>query len=156
MNVLKKEERKKVNEQFWTLLRNHMKSHRSSNGKRINWLNYPSDISHIFVRMETDSNSVRLCYDVQFKDPSIRSIVWEQLNELKNVLENRMNHPTIWSEAINTKDGRTIDRISWELNGVNYLLPEHESKIICFFQDRLLEFDSFYQEFKDVLILLVK
>ena len=67
-----------------------------------------------------------------------------------------MKHPTRWQQHMRLIDGRIIDRISWELDGVNYLLSQDQSDILTFLQDRLLEFDRFYQEFKDVLILLVK
>ena len=154
--MLKKEERKQINEQFWAAFRAQMKPYRSSNGRRINWIKYPSDIPHIYVRMEVDAMSARLCYDVQFKDPEIRSIVWEQLLELRVVLEQHMQHPTLWQQNMLLSDGRTIDRISWDMPQVNYFLKDNQPIILTFLQNRLLEFDRFYQEFKDVIILLVK
>jgi hypothetical protein len=154
--MLNKYERKQINEHFWTAFQKQMKPFKSSNGRRINWINYPSDIPHIFVRMEADKVGARLCYDIQFKDLGVRSIVWEQLLELKVVLEAHMQHPTNWQQNKVLSDGRIIDRISWELEHVNYLLSEDHPRILTFLQDRLLEFDRFYQEFKDVLILLVK
>jgi hypothetical protein len=106
--------------------------------------------------MEADTEGARLCYDVQFKDLDVRSIVWEQLQELKAVLEDSMQHPTLWEQNKVLSDGRTIDRISWELKPVNYLVSADQARMLIFLQNRLLEFDRFYQEFKDVLILLVK
>lgn len=151
-----KDQRKQLNEHFWTAFQKQMKPFKSSNGRRINWINYPSDIPHIFVRMEADTEGARLCYDVQFKDLDVRSIVWEQLQELKAVLEDSMQHPTLWEQNKVLSDGRTIDRISWELKPVNYLVSDDQARMLIFLQNRLLEFDRFYQEFKDVLILLVK
>jgi hypothetical protein len=154
--MLNKQERKQHNEYFWAAFQKYMKPFKSSNGRRINWINYPSDIPHIFVRMEVDTEGARLCFDVQFKDSDVRSIVWEQLLELKVVLEEEMQHPTNWEQNKVLSDGRTINRISWELKPVNYLLLDDHALILNFLQKRLLEFDRFYQEFKDVLILLIK
>jgi hypothetical protein len=153
--MLSKEAQKEWNIRFWNGFKNEMKVFNSSNGRRINWLTYPTDIKHMYLRMVCEKDSVALHFDSQFSDQGIRDIVWEQLEELKSLINAQMNYPSIWSRGLNTKEGLVIDRISWNLNNVNYLKEEEWPIIYDFLKNRIVEFDKFHQEFKDILINLV-
>jgi hypothetical protein len=107
----------------------------------------------IFIRLEADHKSAKLCFDIQGKDEEIRKLIYEQMTELKFVLESEMNYPTNWNEEFYIK-GQTISRISWELEDVNFYKESDKMKIYKFLEQRLIEFDRFYAEYKDVLIAL--
>jgi hypothetical protein len=153
--MLSKEERTELNRTFWAGFKKLMNSYKSSNGRSINWLNYPSDVKGIFIRMEVDNKAARLCFDIQFKDEGIRGIVWEQMGELKKILESTMQHESIWLQNAIAKEGFVFSRICWELNNVSIYNPDNIDAIYSFLQSRIIEFDKFYQEFKDILISLV-
>lgn len=153
--MFSKEQAKEWNQNFWGTFHKRMRRHKSSNGRSISWLNYPSDVKGIFVRMVVDKKHASLNYDLQFKDDSVREIVWEQLTELKVVLENTVEYPTNWIELAFTKDGLPYSRISWVLEDVNYYKEEDHEKIYAFLEERLVKFDRFYQEFKEILVNLV-
>jgi hypothetical protein len=154
--MLSKEERKARNTAFWSDFKKVMRSYSSSNGKRMNWIAYPSDVKYIYIRMETDNHSTRLCFDIQAKDPGVRSILFEQMTELKKVLESTMNLETQWIEEFQTKEGISISRIMWEDRTLNFYQDEDWPKIMEFLKMRLIEFDEFYQEFKDILVALAE
>lgn len=154
--MLTKEERKERNTAFWTDFKKYMRSFKSSNGRRMNWIGYPSDVKNIYIRMEIDSQSACLCFDIQSKDHGIRAILYEQMTELKKVLEATMNWETQWVEDYQTKEGLTISRILWESEPLNFYKDEDWPKIMEFLKDRLIEFDEFYQEFKDILVALAE
>ena len=130
-----------------------MKKKRGVGNRKINWVNYPSEIKLIFIRLEADHKSAKLCFDIQGKDEEIRKLIYEQMTELKFVLESEMNYPTNWNEEFYIK-GQTISRISWELENVNFYKESDTMKIYKFLEQRLIEFDRFYSEYKDVLIAL--
>ena len=153
--MLSKEERSELNKSFWAGFKKTMNPFKSSNGRSINWLNYPSDVKGIFIRMEVDNDAARLCFDMQFKDQGIRSIVWEQMGELKKVMESTIQSETIWIENMHSKEGFVFSRICWEMNGVSLYSKNDHEKIYSFLQCRITEFDNFYQEFKDIIINLV-
>jgi hypothetical protein len=67
-----------------------------------------------------------------------------------------MKHPTKWDDSFLTEEGIKIGRISWQLENVNFYNDDDWPIIHQFFKDRLIEFDAFYQEFKDILISLVE
>lgn len=152
--MLSKEELKIKNTLFWNGFKKFMQKYKSSNGKRMNWVSYPSDVKNIYIRLYTDSKVARLSFEIQPKDRSVREIIWEQMTELKKVMESSMNYETIWDEKTYSNDGKLYSRIYWELQEVNYFNEEDHEKIYVFLRDRLLEFDEFYQEFKEILISL--
>jgi len=153
--MLSKEEQREKNKAFWGAFNDYMKKTRSSNGRRVNWVSYPTDVSCIFLRLYADSKRAAIYLDIQPKDVGVREIIWEQLLELKVVLENSMSIETQWIDNLQLPDGRSISRLSWSLEQVNYFSSADQQKIFDFFQAHLIEFDLFYQEFKDILINLV-
>lgn len=153
--MLNREELKAKNTEFWSDFRKHMNKVRSSNGRRMNWLNYPSDVKNIYIRLQADAKGTRLCMDIQPKDEGVREIVWEQMTELKKVMESSMKYETTWIEKLTSDDGRTFSRIMWETKDFNYFNEEDQIEIFEFLKNRLLEFDEFYQEFKEILISLM-
>jgi hypothetical protein len=153
--MLPKEERKAWNEAFWTGFKAHMRKTLSSSGRRVNWSNYPTQVRHTYLRMVCEGTHIALCFDIQFKDPEIRAIVWEQLTELKVVLEQAMPSPTHWNSSHVTKEGQQIGRISWQLDGCNYYQQTDWEQIYEFFKKHFVAFDVFYQEFNEILITLV-
>ena len=153
--MLPKEERKQINQLFWDGFKKEMRRYNTKNKRAINWLKYPTYIKHIYLRLHTDNTGAFLNFDVQFKDQGIRDIVWEQLVELKQVMEKETGSHGVWTRNITAPEGFMFDRIQWVNHEVNFYNQEDWTKIYAFFKDRLLAFDRFYQEFKDVLILLV-
>ena len=153
--MLSKEARKAWNEAFWLGFKNHMRAQLSANGKRVNWINYPTQVKNTYLRMVCEGKNIALCYDIQFKDEGIQAIFWEQLTELKVVLEDNMSIPTHWEASFLNKEGQQIGRIYWQLEGANYYAQNDWPLIYAFFKKHLKEFDVFYQEFNEILITLV-
>jgi hypothetical protein len=133
-----------------------MQDNKSSNEKKINWLSYPTQIKHIYLRLNTNKKIVSLTFDIQFKDQTIRSVFWEQMNELKTVLINIMGEEGNWYENFELDNKLIISRIEWKLEGVNFLNEEDKNQIFSFFKAKLVNFDNFYQEFKEILLFLAK
>lgn len=154
--MLSKEERKERNTAFWSEFKKVMRPFKSSNGRRMNWIGYPSDVKNIYIRMEVDNLSARLCFDIQAKEEGVRAILYEQMTELKKVLESSMKTETHWIKDFQTKEGITISRVFWESEPLNFYKDEDWPKIMAFLKDRLIEFDEFYQEFKDILVALAE
>ncbi len=153
--MLSKEAQKEFNQDFWNTFRKRMRIHKSCNGRGINWLNYPSDVKSIFIRLEVDKKIVAVNFDVQFKDFEIIDIVWEQLHEMKKVMESTMEVEAVWNPDCYLPNGQRFYRIQWSTDKLNYYNTESHEEIYAFLEARLLKFDEFYQEFKEIVINLV-
>lgn len=154
--MLSKEERKERNTEFWTTFRTEMRRIPSCDGRSIDWIKYPLNVKDLYLRLEADGNGARVCFDIQPKDDGIRSIIWEQMTELKAVMESEMGAATAWVEFHDTIGGKNISRIYWENPEVNFYRDEDFPEIRSFLKDRLVGFDRFYQEFKEILLTLVE
>ncbi len=151
--MLSKEEKKANNQSFWDGFNKEMRQ--IKNRRNVNWLKYPTQIKHVYLRLDCSKLGAALNFDIQFKDPDIREIFWEQLLELRKVMEKETGTSGTWTRNIQAQEGFVFDRIQWIDPDLDYHDLESWSKIYAFLKERLLAFDAFYQEFKDVLILLV-
>lgn len=152
--MFSKEESKQLNYNFWNGFHEYMSKIRSTNGRKINWLNYPSDVKTIFIRLEVDSKGARLCFDIQHKDDSIRAILWEQMTELKMVMEETTIEKPLWIENYFYLNEKYISRIVWENSTLNFYNSDDKEKIYSYLKERLIRFDRFYQEYKEIVIAL--
>ncbi len=149
-----KEELKQLKTDFWNQFKVKMQKTRSSNGRRMNWLAYPSEVKNIYIRVDADGKGARLTFDIQGKDEGVRQILWEQLYELKVVMESEMGTEGTWIENASSPAVPQFNRILWERTDLNFFKIEDHAEIQNFLADRLIHFDAFYQEFKDILINL--
>ena len=152
--MLSKEALKEKNSHFWNEFRKKMNNETSVTGRQINWINYPTGVKDIYIRMEVDSKGAALCFDVQPKDDGIRQILWEQMSELKAIMGTEMGIEADWNEESHYWNDRLISRIKWEDKTLNYFNEEDIPKIIDFLKDKLTRFDKFYQEYKDIIVNL--
>jgi len=153
--MLSKEAQKQKNNEFWDGFKQYMHGVPSSNGKKMNWIKYPTDLKSFYLRLIVSSRGCSVNFDIQLKDKSIREIVWEQMGELKKVLNADMPFDVDWHERYFLEDGTEIARISWSNDTLNYFHDDDLPKIYSFLKERLLGFDKFYQEYKDLLIALM-
>lgn len=149
-----KDELKQLKTDFWNSFKTSMQKTRSASGRRINWISYPSEVKDIYIRLDTDQKGARLCFDIQGKDEGVRAIIWEQLMELKVVMEQEMGPDGVWLEQLSSPYVPEFNRIMWERTDLNFYKQEDHEEIQRFLKDRLIHFDAFYQEFKDILINL--
>ena len=154
--MFSKEEKSALNQSFWTEFKNSMKKSSTQLQRRVNWLQYPTHLKHTYLRLVFDQEEAAVCYDIQFKDEEIRALFWDQLIELKTLLNQSMGHPTIWIQNFETNDGSAISRIKWQDCSLCIHQKKDWKKAHLFFKERLLEFDVFYQEYKEILINLIK
>lgn len=152
--MLSKEARKERNTGFWESFRKEMRKEHSVNGRGIDWINYPTQVKDVYIRMETSSDEAVFCLDIQPKDEGIRALVYEQMTELRRVLESIIGEAN-WDEFNRTFAGRNVSRISWSQKNLNFYDDNDLPAIKSFFREKLLAFDEFYQEYKDILIALV-
>ncbi|MCO5260988.1 MAG: DUF4268 domain-containing protein [Crocinitomicaceae bacterium] len=153
--MLSKEELREKNIAFWGGFKAQFKKVNSCCNKRINWLSYPTGSKELFVRLQADSRSCSLNFDIQCKDDGVREVVWEQMNELKVVLSEIMEDEGDWIENYTMPEGFTISRIRWEQPELNYYNKEDVAKMYDFLKNKLIAFDEFYQEYNDILLNLL-
>jgi hypothetical protein len=71
-------------------------------------------------------------------------------------METEIGKATGWNESDHQFNGRTVSRIVWETPTLNFYNKKDHAAIETFLESKLIHFDVFYQEFKDILINLVE
>ena len=136
-----KEEIKEIRTTFWNDFKKHMQQHRSSNGRRMNWLNYPSEVPNVYVRLHADKDGIAFSFDIQGKDEGVRAILWEQMTELKVVFESEMGVEGEWLASTYAEAVGEFSSIRWSKPGLKFYNPNNKAEIFAFFEERLLKFD---------------
>src|SRR5690554_6372519 len=154
--MFSKEERKAINTAFWTRFKEKSGVNKGANGKRINWVYYPTHLKRIYVRLHADTESAHFSTDIQDKDEGVRSLIWEHFIQLKKVLDQEMIIPAVWEEKAYNSANQPISTIAWPLEDVNMYEKEDHQKTYDFFILLSLRLDRFYSTYEDILIGLLK
>ena len=154
--MFSKEEKREMNIEFWNGFKQYMKNHKSSSLPRVNWLAYPTNLKHTYLRLYCDDQSSAVFYDIQFKDKEIRALFWDQLLEMKALFNKQESYGSVWHRDFEANDGLYISRIEWVSTEWSLYRRKDWRKIYRFLKERLIEFDVFYQEYKEILINLIK
>src|ERR1051325_2154028 len=91
-----REESSLIKQEFWTIFGKYMNPIRSSEGLRVNWINYKTGIKDVHFRMETLENSATIGISIEHKDAGIRELFFEQFLELKMMLQEAVDEEWDW------------------------------------------------------------
>lgn len=153
--MYKKDEIKGLKSAFWQKFDERMKKIRSvNNGNKINWQHYRSNINHVYFRLETNENDVKLCIDLQHRDKGIRELFFEQFIEVKKVMQSFFKDELVFEENYHHPNGLEISRIYVELKNTHYLNENNHDIVIQFFERSLRSLDKFWTEYKDLFFQL--
>ena len=144
-----KQEVKKTRELFYTSFGKYMGKNKSIFRKRIKWVNYPTHVKHIYVRLFSDSRTAKIYIELQHKDAEIRALYFEQFKQLKSAFEDSVGSWT-WVENSLNELNLPSSRIENEIQNVNIFDKNTWSTIFHFYEENLVKFDSFWNDFKDV------
>ncbi|MFP5471728.1 MAG: DUF4268 domain-containing protein [Bacteroidia bacterium] len=153
--MYKKDEIKELKGIFWQKFEGRMKKIRSmNNGNKINWQHYRTNIHHVYFRLETNDNDLKLCIDLQHRDKGIRELFYQQFIEVKTVMQSFFKDELVFQENYLHPNGLEISRIYVELKNVNYLNEEEHDQTIQFFEKNLRALDKFWTEYQDLFFQL--
>lgn len=144
------DEKKDLTKRFWQTLNEKLTIAGKMKGRNIDWMNYPNKINHLYFRMEATTELVRFCVDVQFLDPGVREVFFEQFEEFKVMLTENMPHELQWLKSYEHPNGKTIARLYTELTNVSIYEESTWGKSQQFLLDDFIAFDEFWQDFGEV------
>ncbi|UKN02397.1 DUF4268 domain-containing protein [Paracrocinitomix mangrovi] len=147
--MLSKEEAKQLRIDFWSKLSDQMEKMKNPFGSKVNWMNYNTGFNHLYFRMEADEEGCRLCIDIQFPDPGVREVFYEQFQEFSNILEGKFKDLK-WYPTFEHWNGKEISRIAIEKNDCNLNRREDWDKMHLFLKLNFAKLDAFWCEFDEV------
>lgn len=140
---------------FFQQFTQHMSSHKIVGGGGKNWDAYKTGIKGLYFRILTQPK-VTLAIDLQFKDESIRELVYDQFCELRRLLASEWNEEPLYEKNTVYISGEPLSRISVSLDSVYFYNQEEWPEIMEWLEHKLVGLDSFWDTTGDILKDLVR
>jgi hypothetical protein len=143
-----RQEASRLKEEFWTSFGQYMSPVLSAEGEKVNWINYKTGEKDIFFKMKADNKTASIAIELTQKDPGIQQLYFEQFEELKKILEDRLKEKWAWQLHVPDENGRLVSRIFTEKKEVSIFKKEDWPSLISFFKPRMIALDEFWSSAK--------
>ncbi|TKC03901.1 DUF4268 domain-containing protein [Pedobacter frigoris] len=141
-----KDQASQLKQTFWTTFGHYIAPQLSTEGLKVNWINYKTGLKHVFFKMQADSKAAFIAIEITHADPGIQELVFEQFREFKKLLEGQLGEEWDWNLHIHDEYGKVITRISKTLPGVSIFKKEDWPALISFFKPRIIALDEFWTD----------
>jgi hypothetical protein len=145
-----KQEASQLRHEFWTAFGQYMSPVLSSEGEKINWMNYKTGEKDIYFRMNADNKKASIAIELTHKDEDIQALYFEQFDQLKKLLHNSLQEEWTWLLHIRNEHGKVISRIFTEIENISVFKKEDWPLLISFFKPRIIALDEFWSTAKYV------
>lgn len=139
-----REEASQLKQAFWTAFGQYLAPHFSSDGMKVNWVNYKTGLKDVYFRMHADNKKGFIAIELTHPDPDIQELFFEQFLELKNLLHEYVGEEWEWDLHTSNEFGKTISRIYKEISGVSVFKQNDWPALISFFKPRIIALDDFW------------
>ncbi len=139
-----------MRQEFWRVFGQYMSPIASSEGERINWVNYKTGEKNILIRTKAEGKKAEVAMELSHPDPLIQQIYFEHFEKLRTIFEDTAGGDWNWLQHIQEED-RTVSKISVTLEGASIMRKEDWPALISFFKPRLIALDEFWNLVKHTL-----
>jgi hypothetical protein len=143
--MINREVAARLREEFWTTFGRYMAPVPSSEGLKINWMNYRTSFKDIRFRMDADHQAAIISISLEHQDEEVRELYFQQFEECKTLLSATLGEEWVWQRDVTLPEQRTISRIYKELPGFTVFNKAHWPELISFFKPRMIALDRFWE-----------
>ena len=118
----------------------------SSEGEKVNWINYHTRVKDVYFRMIADNKSASISISLEHPDAGIQELYYEQLLQLTDLLHAAVGEVWNWRPRMEDANGRIVSRVSKELDNVSVFNREDWPTLISFFKPRIIALDAFWED----------
>jgi len=141
-----KDEASRLKEEFWTSFGQYMSLLPTTEGSKINWINYKTGVKHVYFKMQADKRSASIAIEITHTDPGMQALVFEQFQELRIILQNCIKESWDWDLHTTDEYGKIISRIYKVLPDVSIFKKEDWPELISFFKPRIIALKEFWED----------
>ena len=135
-----------LRQEFWTAFGLYMAPVPSADGEKKAWINYKTGEKHLQFRMDAGNESAFIAIIFSHPDAGIRHLYYEQMQQLKPLLETFLPEPWAWEPACTDEQDRDFSRIIHTLKEVSVLRKTDWPRLVSFFKPRIIALDAFLAE----------
>ncbi|MFT3932285.1 MAG: DUF4268 domain-containing protein [Chitinophagaceae bacterium] len=148
--MFSKQEASHLKQQFWTSFGQYMSPIPSSEGAKVNWINYKTGIKDIFFKMDAGNKNATIALVLAQADLQRQEIFYNQLLQLKTALHESLQEDWHWQQQVQDENNKIISRVYIQLDNVNIYNRHDWPSIISFFKPRIIALDAFWAEMRFV------
>ena len=137
-----KEEAKQIKQRFWTTF---------GQSYPRKWLLHKTKIKDFSFKFYADNKKAQVMLDIENKDEELRTIYFQKIESLKNVLLENYLPEAIFEENYYLDNGKLISRIWVEKHGISINNPDTWQDIFEFFYENMSSFELFFYEFEEYI-----
>lgn len=137
-----KEEAKQIKQRFWTTF---------GQSYPRKWLLHKTKIKDFSFKFYADNKKAQVMLDIENKDDELRTIYFQKIESLKNVLLENYLPEAIFEENYYLDNGKLICRIWVEKHGISINNPDTWQDIFDFFYENMSSFELFFYEFEEYI-----
>lgn len=144
-----KDEVKLLKTQFWTAFGMVMKPHLSTEGLRINWVNYKTGVKDIVFKTDASKKEISISIQLHHDDVGIRELYWEQFLEFKSLFHSIVEEEWDWNDIAYNEYDEPYSSISISSKG-NIFDKDQWQDMFAFLKARLLKLDEFWSDAQEI------
>lgn len=142
IQMYSKEEAKQIKQRFWTTF---------GQSYPRKWLLHKTKIKDFSFKFYADNKKAQVMLDIENKDEELRTIYFQKIESLKNVLLENYLPEAIFEENYYLDNGKLISRIWVEKHGISINNPDTWQDIFEFFYENMSSFELFFYEFEEYI-----
>lgn len=143
--MYKSEEAAHLREEFWTAFGRYMNPVPSSEGLKINWINYRTTFKDVNFRMDASGQSASISISLEHSDEGMRALYFQQFEMVKPFLQEALAEEWEWQRN-SFATGKEISRIYKELPDCSIFNKDDWPRLISFFKPRITALDRFWED----------
>jgi hypothetical protein len=141
-----KDEASRLKQAFWTAFGLYIAPQMSSEGLKINWINYRTGIKNLNFKMYADNRSAYIAIEMSHADVGIQELIFEQFKAYRNILLSSLEEEWEWQLHTTDENGKTVSRIYKVLDEVSIFRESDWPALISFFKPRIIALDEFWTD----------
>jgi hypothetical protein len=145
--MFSKQETTQLRKEFWTTLGQYLSPMPSSEGEKINWINYKTGVKGLQFKMDADREKAFIGIVTTNPDKQKHSEIFNQLLAVNAILQSELQEEWIWQPQV-YYEGKLTSKIYKEKTGVSILKKEDWPELISFFKPRMIALDRFWNTVK--------
>ncbi len=115
----------------------------SSEGEKVNWVNYKTGEKHVHIKMTVADKKARIGIEFSHPEPDVQEIFFHHLERLRETFADTAGSDWQWQLHIHD-EGRLISRVSTSIENVMIFRKEDWPDLISFFKPRMIALDEFW------------
>ena len=142
--MFSKQEASQLKKDFWTAFGQYMKPVPSTDGEKVNWVNYKTGEKDILFKMEADNKRATISIDIVHRDVETQQLYYEQFLQLKTMFNAIVGNDWTWVMHSSDENGKVISKIYKQVEDVSIFKREDWPTLITFFKTGIIALDDFW------------